>query len=296
MCCFPVNLKYLLTQEGIETVDNAYEVFLRNGIEDFQHYAFELQTCANKNLNPRRIKEYLEVIHQEQGFPGSQVKFGWACKLDLISSQATADYVFMVMAKYLQMLVAYSIHKEEPDRVTEHFERFNKDFEQVCLVFKEVTHQEYKPGQEVKAVKPLAPVKPIPREPKPHQPQQQTLSGQEQSDMVQFLGRHQLQDLHQIFMREGVTLMDVLEMTEDDMKDVGIAKYALRKRLVKAVREERGDSGSTVSAGEVPVQQPEQQAPAQAQARAVRAEERRPRPSATISERWGEVQSRSSRW
>ena len=26
MCCFPVNLKYLLTQEWIETVDNAYEV------------------------------------------------------------------------------------------------------------------------------------------------------------------------------------------------------------------------------------------------------------------------------
>ena len=197
----------------------------------------------------------------------------------------------MVMAKYLQMLVAYSIHKEEPDRVTEHFERFNKDFDQVCLVFNEVTHQEYKPGQEVKMPKPLAPVKPIPREPKLHQPQQQTLSGQEQSDVEQFLGRHQLQELHQIFMREGVTLVDVLEMTEDDMKDVGIVKYALRKRLVKAVREERGDSGSTVSAGEVPVQQQEQQAPAQAPARAVRAEERRPRPSATISERWGKFRA-----
>ena len=110
------------------------------------------------------------------------------------------------------------------------------------------------------------------------------------------MGRHQLQELHQIFMREGVTLVDVLEMTEDDMKHVGIAKYALRKRLVKAVREERGDSGSTVSAGEVPVEHPEQQVPAQAQARPVRAEERRPRPSATISERWGEVQSSGSRW
>ena len=67
---------HIHTQEGIETVDNAYDVFLRNGIEDFQPYAFELQTCAAKNLNPRRIKEYMEIIHQEQGFPSCQVNYG----------------------------------------------------------------------------------------------------------------------------------------------------------------------------------------------------------------------------
>ena len=69
------------TQEGIETVDNAYDVFLRNGIEDFQYYAFELQTCAAKNLNPGRIKEYLEIIHREQGFSACQVKFEFASNL-----------------------------------------------------------------------------------------------------------------------------------------------------------------------------------------------------------------------
>ena len=77
-----------------------------------------------------------------------------------------------VMAKYLQMMSVYSIHKEEPDRVTEHFQRFNKDFGQLCESFKEVTHQDYKPGHEVKMTKPLAP--------KPQRQQQQTLSNQEQ--------------------------------------------------------------------------------------------------------------------
>ena len=67
---------YIHTQEGIETVDNAYDVFLRNGIEDFHAYAFELQTCAAKNLNPRRIKEYMGILHQEQGFPSCQVNYG----------------------------------------------------------------------------------------------------------------------------------------------------------------------------------------------------------------------------
>ena len=203
----------------------------------------------------------------------------------------------MVKAKYLQMMVAYSIYKEEPDRVTEHFERFNKDFEQLRQVFKEVTHQEYKPGQEVKMPKPLAPVKPIPRESKPPLPQQQTLSMQERADMEQFLGRHQLQELLQIFMREVITLTDVLEMTEENMKEVGVIKYALRKRLVGAVRDERGGTGSSSSG--VPLEQPEEHAPARP--RAVRAEERRLRPPATFAGdmqekcRLEEVQCSSSR-
>ena len=75
-CTLNIEIQYIHTQEGIETVDNAYDVFLRNGIEDFQPYAFELQTCAAKNLNPRRIKEYLEIIHQDQGFPFCQVNYG----------------------------------------------------------------------------------------------------------------------------------------------------------------------------------------------------------------------------
>ena len=162
----------------------------------------------------------------------------------------TTDYVVIVRGKYLQMVVAYSIHKEEPGRVTEHFERFNKDFNEVCGVFKEVTQLVYKPGQEVEIPKLVAPVKPIPREPKPQQHQLnqlQTLSRQEQAALEEFLGRHQLQELLQIFTREGVTLTDVLEMTEDNMKEVGITKYALRRRLLGAVMEEKGD---------IPVEQP----------------------------------------
>ena len=36
------------------------------------------------------------------------------------SCQATFEYVFAVKAKYLQMLVAYSIFKEDPDQVADH--------------------------------------------------------------------------------------------------------------------------------------------------------------------------------
>jgi len=41
-----------LFQEGIETVNAAYEVFVREGLEDFQPFAFELQTVAKQKLTP----------------------------------------------------------------------------------------------------------------------------------------------------------------------------------------------------------------------------------------------------
>ena len=55
------------------------------------------------------------------------------------SCQATFEYVFAVKAKYLQMLVAYSIFKEDPDQVADHFEQFNRDFGLMCNSFHEVT-------------------------------------------------------------------------------------------------------------------------------------------------------------
>ena len=67
-------MECIYSQDGIETVDAAYDVFLRIGFEDFQQYAFELQTCAAKNLNPQRVKEYLGIIFQEQGLAVTQVK------------------------------------------------------------------------------------------------------------------------------------------------------------------------------------------------------------------------------
>ena len=68
------NIDLFFFQDGIETVDAAYDVFLQCGFEDFQQYAFELQTCAAKNLNPQRVKEYLRIIYQQQGLAVCQVK------------------------------------------------------------------------------------------------------------------------------------------------------------------------------------------------------------------------------
>jgi len=229
-------------KDGIETVDSAYNVFLRIGFKDFQQYAFELQTCADKNLDPQRVKEYLVIIYQEQGFA---------------VTQATMEYILAVTSKYLQMLVAYSIFKEDPDQVADHFEQFNRNFEQMCRAFKEVTNQTFKAGQDVEALKPVArvkptgPVKPTHRESK----QELGLTDLEKAELQQFFVGHGLQGLLGIFLKEGVALDDVLEMTDTEMKELGITAFSHRKRLLKVIEGHRHQaSGYTASVSEEQVQ------------------------------------------
>ena len=64
----------VVVQDGIETVDSSYEVFLQEGLEDFKQYAFKLKTTAAKYLGPKRIKEYITIIYREQGVEMAQVK------------------------------------------------------------------------------------------------------------------------------------------------------------------------------------------------------------------------------
>ena len=118
------------------------------------------------------------------------------------------------------MNVAYSILNEKPDQVKIYFELFNEEFREVCEAFKKVTKQEFKPGQKIIPVR------------------QYSLSDEEKIDLQQFLERHQLQDLLQILLEEGVTLTILLDMTDDNMKEVGIKKYGRKKQLLEAIRME----------------------------------------------------------
>ena len=153
------------------------------------------------------------------------------------------EFVLAVMSKYLQMMSAYSIYKEEPDEVAKHFEHFNEDYEEICKVFKELTSLEFKAGQEVKLLKPVAPVKPVPRESK----SDCGLSDLERTKLQKFLETHGLQELLNLFLKEGVELDDVLQMTDDEMKELGIKSYKLRKSLLRATTGSGGPAPTTSS-------------------------------------------------
>ena len=149
-------------------------------------------------------------------------------------------FVFAVMGKYLQMVVAYSIFENEPDQVVHHFEQFNSDFYEACAAFKEVTHQVFKAGQKVEVLKPVVPVSPVQRQ----QTLELGLSNEEAVRVEQFLERHGLQELLQIFLRKGVTVDDILEMTVDEMEMLGIKAFSLRKRLLRVIQSQEGHNDS----------------------------------------------------
>ena len=78
------------------------------------------------------------------------------------------------------------------------------------------------------------------------------LSDDERAKMRQFLESHGLQELEAIFLEKGVALEDLFEMTDEDMTDLGIKVYRLRKRLQKVIEDLPQDLPAATS-----VEQPE---------------------------------------
>ena len=199
---------YLYLQDGIERVDAAYETFLmQRNFEDFRNFAFELQTDAKAKLNPKRIREYLEIIKDTSGADMCCVVF---------------HYIIVVLGKYLQMMVAYHIHKEDPDRVTKEFEFFNSNYEQLVFDFTDLTGLEFIPGNipnpnvmKTKLKESLP--KPVKLDPK----------------IVTFLENLKLGELKKIFEKEELTMEELLEFSGDDLKEIGIRLIKHRKAILK---------------------------------------------------------------
>ena len=74
-------------------------------------------------------------------------------------------------------------------------------------------------------MKPVAPVTPVRRE---SMSAGLMLSDLDRTNLQQFLERHDLQVLLSVFLKEGVALHDLLAMTEQDMKELGIKAYTPR--------------------------------------------------------------------
>ena len=73
-------------------------------------------------------------------------------------------------------------------------------------------------------------MKPVQRESK----SDSGLSDLERTKLQKFLETHNLQELLNLFLKEGVELDDVLQMTDEEMKELGIKSYKLRKSLLRA--------------------------------------------------------------
>ena len=85
-------------QVGFEEIDGAYEAFIKQTkLGAFMGYAFELQAKAEQNFKADRVEEYMTTVFTRAGHDGV---------LGVVS------YIIIVMAKYVQIMVAYHITEE----------------------------------------------------------------------------------------------------------------------------------------------------------------------------------------
>ena len=103
-------------------------MFLRNfSIEQLEHYVFELQTTAEKYFKQDRVREYLTIVHRNQG---GDIALG------------VMAYIVIVLGKYTQMMAAYNIQRNT-EAVVELYEWFNSRFQQFTTLFRSDIHVFY---------------------------------------------------------------------------------------------------------------------------------------------------------
>ena len=206
-------------QEGIEAVSAAYDAFVeQDDFDDFSNYVFELQTNAKHALKPQRIKEYLKIVLDSSGKDMCHAVF---------------HYIIVVLGKYLQMMIAYYINKKDSNRVTKEFEKFNDTYEKLTTYFEKVTGEVFLPGHQnldqldSSDVMKLQDVEAFENE--------QTRSID--PVVVKLLDDLKLMDLKEIFEREALSIEDIQDMNNGDLKDIGVPLFKQRKAILSACKE-----------------------------------------------------------
>jgi len=111
-------------------VEAAYKTFLDGAnnlidtMENISAFIFELETEANNCFKLEHIKSYLQVSSQFQGLETSRDIFG---------------YIVFVRAKYLQIITAFYMYKNDVARIEAEFVAFNDFF----IWIKGIYHEQF---------------------------------------------------------------------------------------------------------------------------------------------------------
>ena len=115
-------------KRGIERVEAAYKAFLIGAnnlevtLENISYFIFELETEANNCFNLEHIESYLCMSSMFQSLDTSKDIF---------------RYIVFVRAKYLQMVAAFYIYKNDVARVNAEFIAFNDFFARIKDMYQE---------------------------------------------------------------------------------------------------------------------------------------------------------------
>ena len=93
-------------------------------MDDFRGYAFELQATAEKYFKAERVEEYMVTVFARAGHDGV---------IGVVS------YIIIVIAKYVQIMAAYHISKEDSEGLRLTYEGVNDNFHAYSKSFRKVT-------------------------------------------------------------------------------------------------------------------------------------------------------------
>ena len=227
----------------METLEAAFENFqTKTSFDEFAGFVYELETTARKYFGQNSIREYLSLVNTHSGRDTCRV---------------VIHHVILVLGKYLQMMVAYHISKADEKAVIEDFEYANNTLKHLLAVFEEVTKEVLTFGDlpslteideklqlmdgtsEVLAVTNVEATNTSPNTSSSASnsviatPKTKVATFSLEQELVNLLERLELADLTDIFAREELTMKDVLDMNDDELKSVGIPLFKQRKAIMR---------------------------------------------------------------
>ena len=130
-----VDLKH---KEGLDLIDSNYDVFLK-GLRNhekahsrFSGFIIELETKASLSFKKQNVRELLTKVAKTRG---------------KMHAKQMATYVFIVRAKYLQIITAFYLYDNDRERVEDEFKCFNNDVKQLQEIHKELFAEEFQPRE-----------------------------------------------------------------------------------------------------------------------------------------------------
>ena len=153
------------------------------------------------------------------------------------------NYVFIVRAKYLQLITAYLIFKEDTERVGKEFEKFNDHHNQTLCIYQKVVGETYTPGKvpsselskacQIKKKGAIQNFMPDVT---------QTLGTNVQThdgctDIQNLLENIGLMECYPKFTEEKIFIDILIDMDDADLEKIGIKQFGYRKRIIIAARE-----------------------------------------------------------
>ena len=123
-------------KSGIELIESAHKVFMKgsHNIESMmtmlENFIFQLQTIAMDSLSHKKVEQYLQALLKTKGCDEAKIAF---------------NYIVIVKTKQLQLVTVYYIYKNDPTSVTNEFNCFNMEFEQLQKMYKKLFEEKFKP-------------------------------------------------------------------------------------------------------------------------------------------------------